>query len=82
MGSLEDVNEERLELLDELLGVGEEAIVNLGRPHGAIKYRELWSLRATLEEEEDFSDTLRMEDMMSPEEEEDAVSTEDAGKSQ
>ncbi|ELU18899.1 hypothetical protein CAPTEDRAFT_210377 [Capitella teleta] len=36
--------------------------------NGNYKYRDLWTLRATLEEEEDFSDTIRMEDMTSPEE--------------
>lgn len=36
--------------------------------NGTHKYRDLWTLRATLEEEEDFSDTIRMEDMTSPEE--------------
>ena len=34
--------------------------------NGAQKYREIWNLRATFEEEEDFSDTIRMEDMTSP----------------
>ena len=38
--------------------------------NGAHKYRELWNLRATLEDEEDFSDTIRMEDMLSPSESE------------
>ena len=31
------------------------------------KYQALWQLRATLEEEEECSDTVRMEDLTSPE---------------
>ncbi|CAL1526947.1 unnamed protein product, partial [Lymnaea stagnalis] len=34
--------------------------------NGNRKYRALWRLRATLEEEEECSDTVRMEDMTSP----------------
>lgn len=34
--------------------------------NGNRKYRALWVLRATLEEEEECSDTVRMEDMTSP----------------
>ena len=35
--------------------------------NGTQKYREIWNLRSTLEEEEECSDTIRMEDMTSPE---------------
>ena len=73
MGSFEDVAEEHLGLLPmSVLGDVEvtAALVETssqGTANGRHKSRDLWNLRKTFEEEEDFSDTVRMEDMMSPE---------------
>ena len=61
-GSYEEVNEAHLFSDSPNMEAGYIPTVNGGR-----KYRDLWSLRRTFEEEEDFSDTIRMEDM-SPEE--------------
>ena len=69
-GSLEQLNEEQVEYLNDLdldsvmLGDSDETETL----NGTQKYRELWNLRATLEEEDECSDTIRMEDMTSPEE--------------
>ena len=71
-GSVEEVNEDHQPvLLDEIVvddmnfDESDSDTVN-----GAHKYRQLWDLRATLEEEENFSDTVRMDDrdMTSPDE--------------
>ncbi|WAR24368.1 hypothetical protein MAR_038037, partial [Mya arenaria] len=73
MGSLEILNEDKLEMYDEYefenniipdeSDADTETTIN-----GTQKFREIWNLRATFEEEEECSDTLRMEDMASPEE--------------
>lgn len=70
-GSIEQLNDENLESLEffeefemDTLRIddsdGNETI------NGTQKYRELWNLRTTFEEEEECSDTIRMEDMTSP----------------
>ena len=64
-GSFEEINDEDVQLLDELETMDDSD--DTETLNGAQKYRELWNLRATFEEEEDFSDTIRMEDMTSPE---------------
>lgn len=72
MGSLEVLNEDKYYMYDDFefeniipdeSDADTETTIN-----GTQKFRELWNLRATFEEEEECSDTLRMEDMASPEE--------------
>ncbi len=68
-GSFEEVNEEHMHLLDVVSSFEDVAMEDdddTETLNGAQKYRELWNLRATFEEEEDFSDTIRMEDLTSP----------------
>lgn len=69
-GSIEQLNEDQLERLEiekfdidscHLSESDETDTIN-----GSRKYRELWNLRATFEEEEECSDTIRMEDTTSP----------------
>ena len=75
-GSFEEVNDDVELFLDEMemdnlvldVGKGINGVETLDIAGEPQKYRELWNLRTTLEEEEDFSDTIRMEDIMSPEE--------------
>ncbi|XP_050402020.1 uncharacterized protein LOC126818591 [Patella vulgata] len=69
-GSLEKLNEEHIEYLGDLdlEGVMPDESDDTETLNGTQKYRELWSLRTTLEEEEECSDTIRMENMTSPEE--------------
>ena len=70
-GSFEEVNEEHMHILDIVSSVEDitmEDDDDTETLNGAQKYRELWNLRATFEEEEDFSDTIRMEDLTSPDE--------------
>nr|KAG5690027.1 hypothetical protein BaRGS_013377 [Batillaria attramentaria] len=68
-GSLEQLNEDAT---GDSAGLALEALLppeesdDTDTLNGAIQYRELWHLRATLEEEEECSDTIRMEDMTSP----------------
>ncbi|XP_074641219.1 uncharacterized protein LOC141898968 [Tubulanus polymorphus] len=68
-GSKEDVNSDAaVEMLDEIVI---EAMSLTGSDdtetlNGSQKYRELWNLRTTFEEEEDISDTIQMEDTASP----------------
>ena len=73
MGSLEVLNEERLYLYDdyefENIIPDESDADTETTLNGAQKYREIWNLRTTLEEEEECSDTVRMEDMASPDDE-------------
>lgn len=72
MGSLEVLNEDKLDIYDDFeyeniipdeSDADTETTIN-----GTQKFREIWNLRATFEEEEECSDTIRMEDMASPEE--------------
>ncbi|XP_053394084.1 uncharacterized protein LOC123525179 [Mercenaria mercenaria] len=72
MGSLEVLNDDKIDIFDEYeyeniipdeSDADTETTIN-----GTQKFRELWNLRATFEEEEECSDTIRMEDMASPEE--------------
>ncbi|XP_063429350.1 uncharacterized protein LOC134712096 isoform X2 [Mytilus trossulus] len=69
-GSIEQLNEDQLERLE--LDKFDIDICHLSESddtdtlNGSRKYRELWNLRATFEEEEECSDTIRMEDMTSP----------------
>lgn len=73
MGSLEVLNEDKLDSFDEYefenniipdeSDADTETTIN-----GTQQFRELWNLRATFEEEEECSDTIRMEDMASPDE--------------
>ncbi|ESP05571.1 hypothetical protein LOTGIDRAFT_228101 [Lottia gigantea] len=69
-GSLEKLNEEQIEYLGDLdlESVIPDESDDTETLNGTQKYRELWSLRTTLEEEEECSDTIRMENMTSPEE--------------
>ncbi len=73
-GSFEEVDEEHVQLLDITHDISSVDDVTMEDDddtetlNGAQKYRELWNLRATFEEEEDFSDTIRMEDLTSPDE--------------
>ena len=70
-GSLEVLNEEKLYLFDEFDFEGiipDESDADTETLNGTQKYRELWNLRSTLQEEEDCSDTIRMEDMASNDE--------------
>ncbi|KAL4236434.1 hypothetical protein ACF0H5_004819 [Mactra antiquata] len=80
MGSLEVLNEDRLDMYDdfefETIIPDESDADTETTINGTQKFRELWNLRATFEEEEECSDTLRMEDMASPEE---AASDRDQG---
>ncbi|XP_060073497.1 uncharacterized protein LOC132553283 [Ylistrum balloti] len=67
-GSIEILNEDQL---DEMDMYGELDTIRVDSDdtdtlNGTQKYRELWNLRTTFEEEEECSDTIRMEDMMSP----------------
>ncbi|KAH3733327.1 uncharacterized protein LOC127850746 [Dreissena polymorpha] len=72
-GSLEVLNDDKLDIYEDLefenniipdeSDADTETTIN-----GTHKFREIWNLRATFEEEEECSDTLRMEDMASPEE--------------
>lgn len=71
MGSLEVLNEDKLDIYDDFefeniipdeSDADTETTIN-----GTQKFRELWNLRATFQEEEECSDTIRMEDMASPE---------------
>lgn len=70
-GSLEQLNEETpgdsSGLALEAFLPPEESDDTDTTLNGTYQYRELWHLRATLEEEEECSDTIRMEDMTSPE---------------
>ena len=66
-GSLEDVNEDdivhiidRVQVIPPNVSESDTETIN-----GTRKYRELWNLRATFEEDEELSDTIRMEDMAS-----------------
>lgn len=73
MGSLEVLNEDKLDSYDEFefenniipdeSDADTETTIN-----GAQQFRDIWNLRATFEEEEECSDTIRMEDMASPDE--------------
>ncbi len=66
-GSFEEVNEDHVQFIGEIdIDVAMDSSDDTETLNGASKYRELWSLRATLEEDEDFSDTIRMEDYSSP----------------
>ncbi|XP_012946679.1 ecdysone-induced protein 74EF-like [Aplysia californica] len=78
-GSLEQLNEDQGDYLSDLdLAVGggresrrdqdhsEDTEDSAETINGNRKYQALWRLRATLEEEEECSDTIRMEDMTSP----------------
>ena len=70
-GSFEEVNEEHMHILDVVSSIEDVTMEDdddTETLNGAQKYRELWNLRATFEEEEDFSDTIRMEDLTSPDE--------------
>ncbi|XP_071117844.1 serine-rich adhesin for platelets-like isoform X2 [Haliotis cracherodii] len=69
-GSLEQLNEEQVVYLNDLdlEGIMPEESDDTETLNGTQKYRELWNLRATLEDEDECSDTIRMEDMTSPEE--------------
>ena len=70
-GSFEEVNEEHMHILDVVSSIEDVTMDDdddTETLNGAQKYRELWNLRATFEEEEDFSDTIRMEDLTSPDE--------------
>lgn len=71
-GSLEDLNDSVPidEIVTETLTVDDSETETCSTLNGQNpKYKDLWSLRATLEEEEDLSDTIRMEDMItSPDE--------------
>jgi hypothetical protein len=67
-GSIEQLNDENLEFFEEfemdtlrIDDSDDNETIN-----GTQKYRELWNLRTTFEEEEECSDTIRMEDMTSP----------------
>ena len=83
-GSFEEVNEEHMHIFDVVSSIEDitmEDDDDTETLNGAQKYRELWNLRATFEEEEDFSDTIRMEDLtspddQSPEEQEQATTSE------
>lgn len=69
-GSIEQLNEDQLERLEiekfdiDICHLSESD--DTDTLNGSRKYRELWNLRATFEEEEECSDTIRMEDMTSP----------------
>lgn len=69
-GSLEQLNEDTIG--GDSTGLALEALLpsddnnDTETINGTRRYRELWNLRATLEEEEECSDTIRMEDMTSP----------------
>jgi hypothetical protein len=72
-GSLEEINSDAAaEMLDEIvvdsLTSMDDNNDDTETLNGAQKYRDLWNLRATFEEEEseDFSDTIRMDDATSP----------------
>ena len=64
-GSFEDVNEDHAEMLDEIVidSLMVDESDDTETLNGTQKYKELWNLRATFEEEEDLSDTIRMEDL-------------------
>ncbi|OWF48388.1 uncharacterized protein LOC110453123 [Mizuhopecten yessoensis] len=67
-GSIEILNEDQLDQMDmygelDSIRVDSDDTDTL---NGTQKYRELWNLRTTFEEEEECSDTIRMEDMTSP----------------
>ena len=66
-GSLEDLNDSVPidEIVTETLTVDDSETETCSTINGQNpKYKDLWNLRATLEEEEDLSDTIRMEDMV------------------
>lgn len=73
-GSLEQLNEDTIEEFVDVRTVearreqehSEDTEDSAETLNGNRKYRALWRLRATLEEEEECSDTIRMEDMTSP----------------
>lgn len=70
-GSLEVLNEEKLYMFDDFEFesiIPDESDADTETLNGTQKYREIWNLRTTLEEEEECSDTIRMEDMASPDE--------------
>ncbi|KAL3868063.1 hypothetical protein ACJMK2_040901 [Sinanodonta woodiana] len=68
-GSLEVLNDDNLHPWDDLeLEVMPYENDDTETLNGAQKYREIWNLRTTLEEEEECSDTIRMEDTTSPDE--------------
>ncbi|XP_064626019.1 uncharacterized protein LOC135486846 [Lineus longissimus] len=75
-GSLEEINSDAAaEMLDEIIVDSLTSMTSIDGTtddtetlNGAQKYRDLWNLRATFEEEEseEFSDTIRMDDATSP----------------
>ena len=70
-GSLEVLNEDKLYMFDDFEFeniIPDESDADTETLNGTQKYREIWNLRTTLEEEEECSDTIRMEDMASPDE--------------
>ena len=70
-GSLEMLNEDNLYIFDEFeygTIIPDESDADTETLNGTQKYRELWNLRTTLEDEDECSDTIRMEDMASNDE--------------
>lgn len=70
-GSIEQLNDENLDSLEffeefEMDTLRIDDSDDNETINGTQKYRELWNLRTTFEEEEECSDTIRMEDMTSP----------------
>ncbi|KAK3092054.1 hypothetical protein FSP39_024777 [Pinctada imbricata] len=70
-GSIEQLDEDNLDSLDfyeefEMDSLRLDESDDTETLNGTQKYRELWNLRTTFEEEEECSDTIRMEDMTSP----------------
>ena len=61
IGSFEDISDSQI--MEELPEVSESETDTVNGTH---KYRELWQLRSTLEEDDELSDTVRMETMTSP----------------
>lgn len=76
-GSIEQLNDENLDSLEffeefEMDTLRIDDSDDNETINGTQKYRELWNLRTTFEEEEECSDTIRMEDMTSPDQSPDA----------
>ncbi|XP_061181751.1 uncharacterized protein LOC133190256 [Saccostrea echinata] len=76
-GSIEQLNDENLDSLEffeefEMDTLRIDDSDDNETINGTQKYRELWHLRTTFEEEEECSDTIRMEDMTSPDQSPDA----------
>ncbi|XP_062592723.1 LOW QUALITY PROTEIN: DNA excision repair protein ERCC-6-like 2 [Saccostrea cucullata] len=76
-GSIEQLNDENLDSLEffeefEMDTLRIDDSDDNETINGTQKYRDLWHLRTTFEEEEECSDTIRMEDMTSPDQSPDA----------